>query len=160
MSFAKQTRRKRIVQITSALSLLLCAQFGVSSVARAACPSTELVNCGSNCSWGYNAVSDTYFPKTNTIAVAQAASDATHACTSTLIEVQGTVQITAAGYADYFFEFEVESGGTVLFDGNSDVSHDQKPVAPKKCQISPPSCSLFILNGNGFNGVDDYVIVP
>jgi hypothetical protein len=129
-------------------------------MAVAACPSTELVNCGSDCGWGYNANSDTYFPKSNTIAVAQAAATQTNACTSTLIEVQGTVQITAAGYANYFFEFNVESNGTVLFDGNSDVSHDQKPVAPKKCQISPPSCSLFILNGNGFNGVDDYVIVP
>ena len=118
--------------------------FAISS-AHAACSPQGVVDCGQNCSWGYNAATDTYYPGSGTTNVAQAAANAMGACPGTYIVVQGTQNYTAAGYANYFFEFIVNSNGEVSFDGNSDVSHDQRPVPPSNCQIN--RCVGFDTNG-------------
>jgi hypothetical protein len=115
--------------------LAICfAPFLAISAAHATCAQEIDVDCRGDCTWGYNADTDSYFPKAYTITVAQTAAStpADDVCEGTLIVVYGTKTITAAGYAMYFFEFAVDGNLQVAFDGNSDVSHDQRPLPPAK----------------------------
>jgi len=118
------------MKIAAASIVFLLSQL-VFNFAYATCPQSVVVDCKSDCSWGYNSSTGTYFPASYTTSLAQAAANDSAACTSTLIVIQGT-KINSPGYTNYFFEFTVGSTGSVTFDGNSDVSHDQNPLPPLK----------------------------
>jgi hypothetical protein len=137
------------------LMLLFVVQLSLGGYVYGACLSEAFVDCKDNCSWGYNAATDSNFPKAGTIAIAQAAANAAGACTSTVVEVYGTEQITAAGYANYFFDFTVGANGVVAFDGDYDVSHDQKALPPSHCALH--ACSISFEYADVFYGVDGVI---